>query len=708
MSRWRHAPAVLTVGLALLVLVVTKTSWLERWTSLGLELGIDASGPNACRVIHMYEPRPDHREGDDSHNSQVVALRPGERHPVVQLPPARIRYLSLQPLMHPGEVVVRSLTLLDPAGRTLRSIPPGALQQIRGGLTLLRARPDGLAITWNGEGSVPEFIADIPYPLEFCAFRGRVTPLASHALFFFALGLAAAGGIVLFRPVRRGDAGRLSRTSQEALPGWLPIAGAVLLVLGTKMFVIDRIGFQMPHLDQWDGEVWTAYLPFMNGTLTWKTLLAAHNEHRIFWHRIWSLWLLQWNGGWNPLVQTVANALLHTAVAVGLGVSAWRLAGRAFAGSIAAVLVISFVFPVGWENTRFPFQSQFYFAALFAVAAFALLAARAVFSAGFWFAVLWAWLGLFTVAGGALIGPAIGALGVAQAIRARRWTRAETGLVGVGTALFLYSLLLMERPDYHAAKQAQHLFDFLRSWGHALAWPHMNEPWAIPLVWGPFAWLAVRFLAGGLRAHAPLCRFLLLLGGWVLLVSLATAYGRGAGGKPPASRHTDLLSLGLVANGLATVLILRETERGRWNTALRVAAAAWWPWVLSGVALLSMTAASLPHDRTRAADAPAYTRFLEQRGYSGADLLPSYPNPPSIAAAIRNARFQAILPPGVRRPAGGADPPDLPVRPGNRLEPPAVALLKSGGTIFLVGFLLTGAIFAWTSLRSRPGRYLGR
>src|SRR5260221_7214646 len=98
---------------------------------------------------------------------------------------------------------------------------------------------------------------------------------------------------------------------RHAIRRLLQYASFALLLFGAKLWVIDSYGNATPFWDQWDAEAANLYYPYFNHTLTWKNMIASHNEHRIFTTRILALVLLQINKIWNPLLQRVANAVWH-------------------------------------------------------------------------------------------------------------------------------------------------------------------------------------------------------------------------------------------------------------------------------------------------------------------------------------------------------------------------------------------------------------
>lgn len=63
----------------------------------------------------------------------------------------------------------------------------------------------------------------------------------------------------------------------------------------TPSFFITQYGNATPYWDQWNAEAELLYKPYLEGNLSWSSLLAPHNEHRIFTTRILALGLLELN-----------------------------------------------------------------------------------------------------------------------------------------------------------------------------------------------------------------------------------------------------------------------------------------------------------------------------------------------------------------------------------------------------------------------------
>ena len=136
---------------------------------------------------------------------------------------------------------------------------------------------------------------------------------------------------------------------------WL--AALFLTILGAKLRVIQLYGTNLPFFDQWD-EARQFFKPWLEGHLTFNTWIAGHNEHRIFFTRALDWLEIQLNHEWDPRLQMVVNAVLHSGYAVGLAFGVWFFTAKKDAGGICAVIAPLFALPFAAENTLHGFQSQ--------------------------------------------------------------------------------------------------------------------------------------------------------------------------------------------------------------------------------------------------------------------------------------------------------------------------------------------------------------
>jgi hypothetical protein len=152
---------------------------------------------------------------------------------------------------------------------------------------------------------------------------------------------------------------RFRRTARIlAWTRWLMLFVAIF---GAKLWVVRQYSCSVPQWDEWSGEAWVLYKPFLEGKLTFWNLFAPHNEHRIFFARLFFLALLKLNGLWEPQLQIVLQAALHSAVIVFFISLCSRSLRRTQRMALILVTGVFFLLPFGWQNTISGFQSPFYF-----------------------------------------------------------------------------------------------------------------------------------------------------------------------------------------------------------------------------------------------------------------------------------------------------------------------------------------------------------
>lgn len=319
-------------------------------------------------------------------------------------------------------------------------------------------------------------------------------------------------------------------------------------------------------------------------------LFAAHNEHRILTHRLLALLLFVLNGLWDPRVQMAVNACLHASCAVLIAAALPSTFGhfrRLFAVALLATL---FAAAPGWENTLAGFESQFYFLLLFSLIFLVTISRPGGMRIGVWPLLAVAGLAAtFSLASG-FVAPAAGAGLVAYTALLRR--RLEGPLVATFAFLAagtLFGLATLVNVPGHAPLRAAGLVDFTLAFARNVAWPFVDMPYlALPLQlpWLAMAWIRLR--RGG--GDSTVFRLTIGLGFWALLQAAALAWGRGHGGAAPPSRYSDVLAVGVVANGLAALQLRSHRSPGFYRLLLCL----WFVFVVAGVTRLDHRAREDP------------------------------------------------------------------------------------------------------------------
>ena len=364
------------------------------------------------------------------------------------------------------------------------------------------------------------------------------------------------------------------------------------------------------------------YLPWFEGKLSWANLFSAHNEHRIFFTRIYGLGLLLLNGQWDGQLQMVANAFIHCATLAGLGWLMFRWLKKRYWIMVWLPLALALVLPFGWENSLAGFQSQFYFLLVFSLLTLWLLGLHPPKSARWWCGAATAVMALFTVASGFLAAAAVFALvmlRIAKRMVGRAFQPAGSGdfpvagkpsrgterghscpqlrplmhkaqnLLGMSVehvaadknvrapldryeclpyqevptlifcaAVILAGLLLKADVRFHHVFQAHSVGEFITALGCNLAWPWIVVPPFAVLNLLPVAALAWFYLKDREAEH-PAEELTLVIGIWAILQGAAAAYARGAEGRPPGWRYMDSSSFILVANCFSIAVLLSHS-----------------------------------------------------------------------------------------------------------------------------------------------------
>lgn len=335
---------------------------------------------------------------------------------------------------------------------------------------------------------------------------------------------------------------------------------AAVTVLGAKFTLIQYYGSDLPFWDQWDTEP-LLYIPFDQGKLLWSTLLSPHNEHRIFFSRLWALSLYAVNHQWDAHLQTVANAFLHTFFGLWLVWILWRLNEKKDLWIMLAVLVLILAVPFAWENTLFGFQSSFYFLLGFSSVAIWLIPQSRPFSLGWMLGILFALLSLFTMGAGLFAVLVSLTLVIVRAYRDQRVTWHD-GITLIACLLVLLAgVLLMHVHEGHAVLRPKSFMDFMKALGKNLSWPWIDVPFLFPFLWSPIIILAYRICIHRKEELFKYPFFIVGLGLWTLLQCIAIAYSRGFEGSGPSSRYMDSLSLIPIVNILAAHYLYRHSTK---------------------------------------------------------------------------------------------------------------------------------------------------
>jgi hypothetical protein len=466
---------------------------------------------------------------------------------------------------------------------------------------------------------------------------------------------------------------------------WIALAGCLLVVLGAKLWLIAQYGSAVPFWDQWDSEGVLLYRPYLTGTLSPARLIEHHNEHRILFTRLFGLGLLTLSGEWNPLLEMIGGALVHTLT---LGVLIVVLARQLDTGGRVALAIFGMAIhavPFGWENTLWGFQIQFYLLLLFGAAAVVLHFDAPAFSARWWLGTLLAIASFFNTVSGALtLGAAITVAAAQLVLRQRRGTRelAALALHAVLVAIMLADIPRLAHHSELVSHSAEQTFIALIT---AAGWPLITHDWLVR-----FRILAVLALNAPLLLVAATVLWrrpaiddrrwcLLGLGAFVALQIAALAYGRAGGVW--ASRYFDIFTIGLLVNGACALTLWRMSGR----KAAGIAATLWLAMALTGLA--QKANGPLPQELARR-DAETRSQAANVKSFMASgdfahlrDKPPMhipYPDAARLRDALSDPVIRAILPAAISAEVRQIHIVRITLRYGHVLVPIGLALLLIG------------------------------
>lgn len=332
------------------------------------------------------------------------------------------------------------------------------------------------------------------------------------------------------------------------------------IVWGARLGVVDRYGSDLPRMDQWDAEYGMMLAPHLQGSLGFRDLFIAHNEHVIACTKATALFLFSVNGQWDNRVECVVNAAIVALFAVGLVFVGRQMLGRVTRVIWLVVVVFLCALPVSLTNILSGFHSQQVYLIVFSLTGLALLLVCREWTNCWFVGLICGVLALFSMASGLLMAVAV-VLALVPGRSAGARIRARLPTIVVCVLLAVAGFSFRGEAAWNASLHAQSVGEFFGTVWHALVWPVDFFPLYPLFGWLPWGWLGwqlVRSEEGG----SPGERVVFAVGLWVLLQIAATAYARGAGVPDPSSRYLDTLAVGVGVNILALLMAFdRKTAK---------------------------------------------------------------------------------------------------------------------------------------------------
>lgn len=438
------------------------------------------------------------------------------------------------------------------------------------------------------------------------------------------------------------------RFSLKRLSRWLLLAGFVSVIFGAKLHLLSVAGSDLPTWDQWDSQSEIVFRPWLEGRLTAAAIFQPHNEHEIATSKLYTLALLALNGQWDSLVETIANAAIHTGFAVALLLLARRWLQGSWLGAFGGLLVLLFTSPFSWENTLVGFQVQFYFLLWFALLHIWLTLRCDRFKLSWGLGQLCGLLGLLSMGSGFFSSLAIVAVLGLRLVQERRWTIQQATSVAIALVFATTGAVIKPHVPGHDVLMAHSIGELISMTLRMLAWPGSAVfPWSLLLLIPAVVFTIRCFSTRPLRNGDAI---LLALLAWVFLQILATAYARGGTGIL-ASRYMDLFAVNAALGFISVHRVFSEKRRTVvafvWliATAAGAIAEGHQQWRQSIVAVVLQKRHCEEHVR-------AYLHTDDPSHLLGKPFqdIP-YPSGELLIQRLASPAIRGIMPPSVRTPA---------------------------------------------------------
>ncbi|HUB87721.1 MAG TPA: hypothetical protein VMB22_07490, partial [Verrucomicrobiae bacterium] len=226
------------------------------------------------------------------------------------------------------------------------------------------------------------------------------------------------------------------------------------------------------------------------------------------------------------------------------------------------LLMPFFALPYAGENTIWAFNSQAYFLAIFSVPTLAGLGFGKPGGWSWWVGLAAAVMGLFTMASGVLTPVAVAGLAILRTIKLGRLEKQNLITLGASLVVIGLGAALYTNFAGDESLRAHTFVQFISALARNLTWPFFDAPGMALFIALPLILLAAWYFLPDFQ-ESRAAEFLLVLGLWSGLQSIALAYGRGSFGEDfPASRYMDKLNVFVIASLFAVVLLARLWLRG--------------------------------------------------------------------------------------------------------------------------------------------------
>gem|GEM_PF-1323635 len=430
---------------------------------------------------------------------------------------------------------------------------------------------------------------------------------------------------------------------------YLRLLAVTMVILGARLWLIDTQSVLLPYYDEWEVGFYTL-LPWLGDHLTWLNIIIPYGEHPIALTRLLTLGLTILNDNqWDSVVSMVANAFIYATTIFIFALILRDSQGKHLENWILLTMLIIGAIPFGWINILWGFQSSWYLMLLLTLLTFWGLLLYEMFTWQWWLGITSGVLVSFNLASGFFALIVVIAIKLYEVIVAKEQAPRHYPTLLLGIIFTTLGLIQFICAPKHGELYSKDFHTFFWSLLKFLAWPWIDYPLLSLFMYLPFVALVGKLL--WLRRDPSRAElFLLALGGWIILQTIAMAFARGAGeGVHPIARYWEIMSFGIVANLFSFHLLtqpwynLPQLIQRPLNVVVKV----WGGLVLVGIYVLTIQA--LPDIK---ATKMMYRNYLTTvRTFISTDNFnilrqqgTPYPFPEVLAHFLKLPRFRSLLP----------------------------------------------------------------
>ena len=149
-----------------------------------------------------------------------------------------------------------------------------------------------------------------------------------------------------------------------------------LIVYCVKIILVKAYGVNIPFSDQWDNQIPPVYFKYLDGNLDWHDIWTQGNEHRVVFTKLLNLGVFIFSGRYfNHVNELIAQSLVFSLIPAILVYVAVK---SEFNWVSVLGITMIFIPPISTENLYWSYQSQIYFALLFACIGIYFISHRSV------------------------------------------------------------------------------------------------------------------------------------------------------------------------------------------------------------------------------------------------------------------------------------------------------------------------------------------